>query len=135
MLSKYNLHYSDSYCDATDEERGTCCNGCGAKGGIDVPDTIYGLSVTDACNVHDWDYQHGKTAEDKAKADRYMFFNILIIIESQTSFVGRLLKPLRRRRALFYYECVVACGHKAFWEGKEVPAQPGVSLLPESEQP
>lgn len=123
MLSQYNLHYSESYRNATDAERGTCCNGCGAKGGINVPDTLYGLSITDACNVHDWDYKHGKTLDDKLTADRFFFSNVLIIIESQTSFMGKLLKPLRRRRALKYYEAVTTFGNNAYWSGKEIQAE------------
>lgn len=28
-------------------------NGCGAKDGINVPDTIYGIDISSACHIHD----------------------------------------------------------------------------------
>lgn len=115
---KYNLHLSESYQIATDDDRLLHCNGCGAKGGIKVPSTFYGLSIEEACHVHDWDYAHGKTQEDKDKADKYFLYNMLVIIESQTGFVNAVLKPLRRRRALKFYEAVAMWGNKAFWAGK-----------------
>jgi len=118
---RYNLHLSESYRDATDAQRGTCCNGCGARGGMPVPKTFWGLSINEACNVHDWDYHHGKTLEDKHTADRFMLFNMLIIIEAQTGWNQVVLKPARRRRAMKYYEAVVMFGAGAFWAGK--PAQ------------
>lgn len=115
---KYNLHLSESYRAATDDDRTLYCNGCGAKGGFKVPSTFYGLSIEDACNVHDWDFAHGKTIEDKERADKYFLYNMLVIIESQQGLINSLLKPLRRRRALKYYESVVMWGNKAFWAGK-----------------
>ncbi len=116
---KYNLHLPQSYCDANDAQRAAVCNGAGAANGLKFPNTFYGLDMTEAFNVHDWDYHHGKTQEDKERADKYMLMNLLIIIESQTSFMGRALKPLRRRRAMKYYEAVVTFGNDAFWSGKK----------------
>ena len=83
-----------------------------------VPKTFWGLSINEACNVHDWDYHHGKTLEDKHTADRFMLFNMLIIIEAQTGWHQTALKPMRRRRAMKYYEAVVMFGAGAFWTGK-----------------
>lgn len=117
-VTKYNLHFSESFRNATDAERDSVCNGCGAKGGLKVPSTFYGLKIEEACQVHDWDYAQGKTKEDKSRADRYFLFNMLIIIEAQTGLINSALKPLRRRRALKYYEAVVTWGNSAFWEGK-----------------
>jgi len=114
----YNLHLSESFRNATDEERARICNGAGAKDGLKVPNTFWGLRMTPAFDVHDWDYHHGKTQEDKDNADKYMLFNTLIIIESQVGIMNAILKPLRRRRALLYYEAVVIWGNKAFWVGK-----------------
>jgi len=117
-VNPYTLHESESYRNASPEERAAICNGAGAKDGIGFPNTFYGLDMTEVFHNHDWDYHHGKTKEDKDNADRYMFFNLLIVIEAQTSIAGRLLKPLRRRRALKYYEAVCTFGADAFWADK-----------------
>lgn len=93
-------------------------NGCGAdKARFDfVPDTIYGVYIFEACRIHDWAYKVGKTIEDKQHADREFLNNLLRIIES----VDKWYYPtmLARRRALKYYEAVVAFGGVAYWEGK-----------------
>jgi len=117
-VEKYDLHYSESFRDATDAERAAICNGAGAANGLKFPNTFYGLDVKIAFDVHDWDYHHGKTMDDKDKADKYMLLNLMEIIESQKGFVAAVLKPLRRRRALFYYEMVVTFGNDAFFAGK-----------------
>ena len=50
------LYKPESYKRAQASEIDNVCNGCGSKGlgGWLVPDTLYGLSVTEACNIHDW---------------------------------------------------------------------------------
>lgn len=92
--------------------------GCGAdKARFDfVPDTIYGVSIFEACRRHDWAYKVGNTAEDKQQADREFLNNLLRIIEA----VDKWCYPtmLARRRALKYYEAVVAFGGVAYWDGK-----------------
>ena len=117
-VEQYNLHYSESFRDATDAERAAICNGAGAANGLSFPNTFYGLNVRPAFDVHDWDYHHGKTLDDKDKADKYMLLNLMEIIESQKGFANTILKPLRRRRALKYYEAVVTFGNDAFFAGK-----------------
>ena len=54
--------------------------------------------------------------EDKQHADREFLNNLLRIIES----IDKWYYPtmLARRRALKYYEAVVAFGGVAYWEGK-----------------
>jgi len=112
------LDCDQSYLTADKAYIDNICNGCGAKGSVNVPDTIWGLSITRACDIHDWDYYHGMTPEDKRKADSRFISNMFALIESDSSFVGKMLKPLRRRRALKYYEAVVAFGEKHFYKGK-----------------
>lgn len=115
-----NLFNPEGYIDCPPIERNKICNGCGAANSkFDfVPDSIYGLKISEACNRHDWMYHFGKTIEDKEQADRVFLNNLLRLIEAQTGTLNRLLKPLRRRRALKYYEAVVAFGGPAFWSGK-----------------
>ena len=76
-----------------------------------IPNTMYGLDVEEAGNIHDYMYHIGRTIEDKAEADRTFLNNMLRLINDR----GGLLAPLRRRRALKYYEAVVYFGGPAFW--------------------
>lgn len=106
------------YKTASVEELAEICNGCGAADSkFDfVPDTIWGLKITEVCNIHDYMYHYGRSLEDKEEADRVMLNNSLRLIEAQSN---RFMKPLRRRRALKYYEAVTSFGAPAFWQGKE----------------
>lgn len=99
-------------------------NGCGPGGWkFDlVPDTIYGLSVTDACNIHDWMYHFGKTIEDKDRADRSFLNNMVRLVNGRSAdnwFVRNILKPMRLRRVKIYYEAVSHFGGPVFWQGKQ----------------
>lgn len=93
------------------------CNGCGAANAkFDfVPDTIWGMRISPACHIHDFDYNIGKVIEDKFSADRRMLNNLLRLIERGSS---RILRRFRRRRALTYYNAVTDFGGPAFWSGK-----------------
>lgn len=108
----------DTYWNATPSQRERLCNGCGTSG-IPVPDTIYGLSITVACDIHDIGYQIGDTLADKEQADREFLNNMLRIIQSAPSgqwpVIGPVLCMLRRRRALKYYDAVSLFGGPAFW--------------------
>jgi hypothetical protein len=92
--------------------------GCGAeKARFDfVPDSIYGVSIKPACIIHDYAYLVGKTIEDKQHADREFLNNLLRLIEANDKWYYPTM--LARRRALKYYEAVVAFGGTAFWDGK-----------------
>lgn len=105
------------YMELSEVERFVICNGCGAANSkFDfVPDTIYGLSITEACYRHDYAYHVGKTEADKKAADEQFLRNMLTIINTQST---SLLKWPRRWRAMTYYSAVCDKGHKAFWEGK-----------------
>jgi len=109
-----------SFKSATPEEREKVCNGCGsAKAKFDfVPDTAYGLSITDACDIHDWHYEYGITIEDKEEADREYLNNMCRLINAATGILNKLLKPLRRKRVKKYYLAVKYFGGPSFWAGK-----------------
>ena len=96
------------------EYRPDFSNGCGSRDGIDVPDTVYGLSITASCNIHDFMYAVGTTIEDKKKADR-VFMNNMV---RQVRDGGWILRPLRLARVHKYYLAVKYFGASAFWEGK-----------------
>ena len=104
-----------TYWEATEEQRKAVCNGCGAKGGINVPDTMYGLCVTLACNIHDWMFNEGKTLSDFYFANAVFIMNLAIIITSNGS---KWLAPLRLARASKYFMAVQELGQDAFWVGK-----------------
>ena len=106
------------YMELDDAERFVICNGCGAANSkFDfIPDTIYGLSIKEACYRHDYAYHVGKTEADKKAADEQFLRNMLTIINTQSI---PLLKWARRWRAMTYYSAVCDKGHKAFWAGKQ----------------
>ncbi len=81
-----------------------------------MPNTVYGLSILEACNIHDWMYWEGRTEYDKEFADWTFHQNMLEQIEQG----HKWLKWLRKRRAKKYYLAVAAWGDSAFCKGKPV---------------
>lgn len=121
MKKAAELYAPESYWQASQEVRDVVTNGCGTSGwkGALVPETMWGLSVTPACNIHDWQYSCGATLADKEEADRCFLNNMLRIIESAGGWW--VLKSLRRTRAKDYYDAVYCFGGPAFWDGKNPP--------------
>lgn len=97
-------------------------NGCGADNQrFDfIPDTIYGLSIFEACRRHDWAYNIGGNENDKIIADREFLSNMLAIIDNH----DKWYYPhwLARRRAMTYYDAVVRFGGDSFNYHEEVTA-------------
>jgi hypothetical protein len=122
-MKAVELYAPPSYIQATPEERKRVVNGCGPGGWLRllVPETMYGLDVSEACNIHDWMYVTGLTIEDKDTADRVFLNNLLRIIDANTSWW--LLRRLRYRRARTYYNAVHDFGGPAFWHGKNQPEE------------
>jgi len=89
-----------------------------------VPDTILGVNVTPACEIHDWMYLMGRTIEDKNKADRAFRNNLIRLIRAAKrprlvpKCIWRRITRWRLRTAQLYYEAVRDFGGHAFWEGK-----------------
>lgn len=115
-IEYYDLDVAEGYKNASDEVVSKICNGCGTAGwkGKLVPDTIWGLCITPACQPHDWDYSEGKTKKDKDKADKRFLMNMRKIVITK----GGVLMYPRLVRAQGYYLAVKFRGSKAFWEGK-----------------
>lgn len=92
--------------------------GCGPGGMGDwlVPDTVYGLSIRDACRIHDTYYRHWNISNEKARkmADRIFKNNMLRIVKEKTN--NQVLFRLRRRRCKTYYKMVRFAGGPAFWD-------------------
>ena len=89
---------------------------------------MYGMSITRACNIHDWDYQRGNTESEKDAADDRFRRNLQTLIDYEFRYapgwqrvtgVRRLLRWLRGWRAQTYYLAVHYHGSSAFWAGKQ----------------
>jgi len=104
------------YTVLTPEGKAEICNGCGSKGGIKVPSTMYGLDISEACNIHDFRYYLGETWDDKVFADKEFGTNLDSIILAETWFGW--LKKLRMIRAREYVIAVKLWGDEAYREGK-----------------
>lgn len=104
-----------SYWNATAKQKAEVCNGCGAKGGIKVPNTFYGLCIKEACNIHDWMYKEGRTLADKMFADAMFRTNMSSIIDAKSN---SFMAKLRHLRASKYYIAVVEWGDDAYWVNK-----------------
>ena len=94
----------------TIKDREKICNGCGSKGGIDVPDTMYFLSVTEACDIHDFMWHEAKALEDLEYANEVFHSNMKIIIKRGSWW----LRGLRYSRAHKYYLAVKYVGTSAY---------------------
>lgn len=95
--------------------------GCGAGAGLGdilVPDTVYGLSVREACRIHDWYYTFWPDASETGRelADRIFRNNLLRIVRAQTS--NPVLFFLRERRCLAYYAAVKNFGSLHYYTGR-----------------
>lgn len=116
------LFAPEKYWKLSDCERSKVCNGCGTKGlgGLLVPDTLWGLSIEEACDIHDYMYSRGATIADKEEADRTFLNNMVRIIQEDGTGAWPV-KQLRLRRAKTYYEAVRIFGGPAFWANKNKP--------------
>ena len=100
------------------KEKKEICNGVGPKGlGWLFPETNWGLSMTPAANIHDYDYHVGKTEEDKIEADNNFLSNMKTLIntkhaESKTKWIWLLKRRLARAEIM--YKCVDLVGSCAF---------------------
>ena len=123
-MNKY-LFAPSEYWELTKSQREKITNGCGSKrfGSIVVPDTFYGLRVSEACNIHDFMYTIGETIEDKYIADRVFLNNLIRIIDKHTNW--KILNRLRCRRAYKYYFFAKVFGGPSFWENKNKPLNMG----------
>ena len=108
--------------DFVDEFESYGC-GPGGLGDFLVPDTVWGLSIRDACRVHDWGYRHCKDAseDDRARHDRILRNNSQRIVDANTKF--KVLKRLRYIRVNTYYKMVRAFGSTAYWSERNKPQE------------
>lgn len=104
-----------TYWEASDEDKLEVCNGCGAKNGIKVPDSLLFCNIQEACNVHDWMYSEGKTLGDFYFANAVFIMNMALIITAGSKW----LVALRLLFAGKYFLAVQEFGSKAYWVDKQ----------------
>lgn len=110
------LYAPKTYWEASEEDKLATCNGCGAKNGVKVPDSMWGLNIVLACFIHDWMFAEGKTKADFYFANAVFIMNLAIIIVCHGS---KWFAPLRLARATKYFIAVQELGEDAFWVDKE----------------
>ena len=122
------LYAPPQYWRLSRKVRDKLLNGCGPAGMLNwlVPDTVYGLSIKAACNIHDFMYMTGVTEEHRREADRVFLNNMIRIIDAHTS--NNVLKRLRYRRAKTYYAFVDNYGGPWFWKDKNPSETMGMVL-------
>ena len=112
---KLPLEYSAGFQNLSPAVKDDICNGAGAKGGIKVPNSMWGLNMKVVFDVHDFDYYMGESDQDKREADRRMLTNAIIMICNTR---GPLMY-FRGMRAMTYFMAVAILGKKAFYAEKE----------------
>ncbi len=119
---KAQLYAPEQYWRLSPEVRKQMVNGCGTAGwkGKLVPDSLLGLDIKPACNIHDYQYRTGETIEEKQAADRVFINNLLRLIEAAGG--PFWLQSARRVLARRYYNAVDIFGGPAFWKSKN-PAE------------
>lgn len=103
--------------DLTETQKAEICNGAGAAGdwrSAFIPETMWGLSLREAFDRHDYGYFIGTYAVDKWEADSDFLINCLIIILKEKSNI--LLTYARGARALKYFLGVYYKGDDAFYK-------------------
>ena len=108
-----------TYWELSPEEKKEICNGCGSKDGLKVPNTFWGLNIEEACNIHDYMYNNGKTHYDKLFADAMFRLNLTVMIDAKETIKDKLFSIFRHYRAGTYYIAVAKYGNSSFWKDKE----------------
>ncbi len=109
----------DSYIDTLKNNKELIeqeCNGCGPSGwlSIFIPNYFYGLDISEACQIHDWDYYEGTDWTDKLEADTRFLYNLMVIINRNDIHTDTLTTQKRLDRAILYYKFVSKYGESAF---------------------
>lgn len=121
------------------EHHSKLVNGCGPDGwkGALIPDSFLGVSIHEACNIHDFDYHcassegrfeypttvHKKrsnaeywTGVDQRLIDLNFLSNMKTCIRERSKempfYRGKMLNPIRNAMAEYYYRKVKKHGHK-----------------------
>ena len=110
------LHIPLSFRYLSPEKKESICNGCGSKGGVDVFDTMWGLSVTEACNIHDYMWHVSSTVKGLEESNELFWFNMKVLIKRGSWW----LRGLRYARAHKYYLAVKWFGTSAYAKERDL---------------
>lgn len=116
-LHALGLRAEDSFWTSSASQRAARCNGAGAADGIKVPTTMWGLSVREIFDIHDWDYHEGGDNTARTIADIRMLVNGHKLIEHRTTQlpgIRNILCWLRGVRLNTYFRAVRDFGAPAF---------------------
>jgi hypothetical protein len=133
-LGRYEgLWMPDSMREMDDSAVVKLCNGVGPHWAVRfIPQRVWGLDPTPATDIHDVMYSVPIDAgmDWKKLADDKLLENLMVIINRDKSFLGRVLRPLRVRRAKFYHFMVsTKIGEYSFMEGKPTPSERSITAL------
>ncbi len=100
-----------SYWLNTTHNTPTYINGCGGQGITSsiIPDSLFGLNINEACNIHDHMYEQGI---DKLDSDNTFLKNMNTLIDQDSS--SNILKYLRKAKAYLYFLGVKVFGNIFF---------------------
>lgn len=115
MSNKLTLYAPNKYWTASEAYLKKICNGCGAKGGINVPNNLFGLSIKKPCNIHDVMFEEGETYADFLFANAIFLLNMTIVIIVGSNWFTML--P-RLWLATKYFIAVALKGEEAYWKKK-----------------
>jgi len=89
-------------------------NGCGPDGwkGLLIPDTLGGIDISEACNIHDYDYLFGGIEADREKANMNFLCNMIIIIRRDDTWFTN--EDIALKWAMQYYLAVEKYGKEYF---------------------
>ena len=87
------------------------CNGCGSKGGVHFPSTMWGVNIEAACNIHDFDWSEAESYTDLVKANERFDNNLKKICDEESNSFTRWF---RRMRVAKYVSGVELVGTSAF---------------------
>ena len=105
------------------EELSRIVNGCGPgnwKGKL-ISDSILGVRIKEACEIHDFMYRFGRSEHDRRKADRVFLNNMMRMTEAESSNVFSFW--LRSTKAVAYYAIVRSVGGRYFWTTEKNPPE------------
>lgn len=88
-------------------------NGCGSgwKEPL-VPDSLGGIDISEACAIHDYDYDIGGNEYDFSTANKNLLFNMLTIIHRDDTWLTNA--DIAVKWASKYYLAVVEYGKEYF---------------------
>lgn len=107
------LEAPSSYREASVEDRRALSSGCGPRTRFGlvskaVPDHLLGVDVSEACEIHDWEYANAE--EPRSVADARFHRNLTKLVDSR----GGPLRWFRRCLAWWYYKAVAKHGEASY---------------------